>query len=101
MRTRTLRVHLRRVPPGTAPGQLYVRLCTLAQPQRLLDAHPVDPAAVGPSGLSEADQQVVFRWLDEHPGDAVRVYLYDGGTGDCFATVLAQGGEDARARAGR
>lgn len=89
----TMQVHLPRIPAHAAPGTLFVRICTHLQPVKLLDAHPVDLPRVTPSGMTEDDARLVFEYIDEHPGDAVRVYVYDGDSGACVATILVQGGD--------
>lgn len=78
-------IHLRRIEPGTAPGNLYVRVCTLSG--SLLTQYALDDVAQA-ENTGTSDLTMTDTWLDVHPDDVVYLYIYDGDTGDCVKTIV-------------
>lgn len=80
--------HASRVAAGICPGALYVRVAAASGP--LLDAHDL-PLLSTAAGLSTNDQLTAARWLGQHRDDAVHVYVFDGDSGECLATIIVHG----------
>lgn len=78
-------VYLERVPAGTSPGALWVRICA---GDELVDQHPLDDAALT-EALALNDVDVAMAAADRH-GEA-RVYIYDGDSGECVKTIIVGG----------
>lgn len=82
-------VDLVRAPAASAPGGIFARITTVdgwLLGERVLldrDVHTEGDYDVG----------VAVAWLDTHPEDEVRVYLYDGDSGVCLKTIVMTGAD--------
>jgi hypothetical protein len=79
----TMPVHVPTVAPGLNPGGLWVRLCTAHE---LLDEHPLNDNDA--DGRAVLDGELAGVTADA--GQTVWCYVYDGDTGDCWATIITE-----------
>jgi hypothetical protein len=85
-------IHVERVAPGLAPGALWVRLCSIAADPAgdllILEGPLRSPRGI--EAVAEAHGTAALAHA-EATGEEVRLYVYDGDSGECLTTAIVPG----------